>query len=402
MPTFPYPCYARGLQTAALLSGLALSVAACGDQDTASTDADATATKKFFVSAASVEALNRSLDSVKPAVEELFPSDPLRPQDYLKPMSCLGFYGPIGPWGPLGLLGPVGKSSWNPSVYASGSSAVAWSGWAKELDENDGPLSADGPLGSRGPLGQAYWDDLPSINDFGKQLQAGGVWAVLGPVGPLGPLGALGPLGPVGAHGFAADEAGNYLDDGGEVVRSVEVPWDDEETRGYELFEQYEEEYALSLEDNDTSFMVSGSAWSEADEFQLSSSSAQFVTIAVVPESASMFLPQAMGVLFAAAAIGYDEPPIAPTSSFTTDDFDLELLDADGKVVAASASRKFPDWIQIAVPKGKVLRARISMHSTWDTFGASRISGRYRLFVTGSTKHFAKTDIRGDHQIKLP
>jgi hypothetical protein len=400
MPTFPYLRHARGLWPAGHLAALVFCLGACADQDTASSDADATAIRKFFISAATIEGLNRSLESVKPPVEELFPSDPLRPEDYLKPMSCLGFYGPIGPWGPLGLLGPVGKASWNPSVYVSGSSAVAWSDWAEELADSRGALDVDGPLGSRGPLGRSYWEELPSINDFGKQLQAGGVWTVLGPVGPLGPLGPLGALGPIGAHGFSTDDLGNYLDDAGELVRTVDVPWDEDETRTYELFEQYEEEYALSLSDNDTSFMVSGGT-SNQDEYQLVSSSAQFVTVAVVPESASMFLPQAMGVLFAAASIGYDEPVVAPISSLTTDDFDLELLDESGKVVAASASRKFPDWIQMVVPKGKVLRARVSLHSTWDTFGASRISGRYRLIVTGSTKHIGKTDIRGDHQIKL-
>ena len=398
----PTSTYLGMLGRAPLAVAAALALSGCGGEDIASSGADATALKRFYISASSVEALDRSLDSIEPAVEQLFPNDPLRPEDYLKPMSCLGHYGPIGPWGPLGLLGPVGKSSWNPSVYVSGSSSVAWSDWAKELDDQGGPLSADGPLGKRGPLGSAYWEDLPSVNDFGKQLQAGGVWTVLGPVGPLGPLGPLGALGPVGGHGYSADDAGNYLDETGDVVRSVEVPWDSDEKRTYELYEQYEDEQATAMTDNDTSFMVSASAWSDAKEYAFSSGSTQFVTVAVVPESASMFLPQAMGVLFAASTIGYDEPAIAPTARLTTDDFDLEILDDSGKVLATSTSKKFPDWIQLTASKGKVLRARVTMKSTWDGFGASPISGRFRLLVTGSTKYLSKSDIRGDHQVKLP
>jgi hypothetical protein len=44
-----------------------------------------------------------------------------------------------------------------------------------------GPLSNVGPLSERGPLSyNAYYKTLPRLNAFGKQLQAGGVWTVLG------------------------------------------------------------------------------------------------------------------------------------------------------------------------------------------------------------------------------
>jgi hypothetical protein len=380
---------------------VAVLASGCGSaEEPAAVVGEAQAATRFFVSASTIEALDGSLASVKPAVEELFPADPLLPEDYLKPMSCLGYYGPIGPWGPLGLLGPLGRDGWTPAAYVSGKKSVAWSEWAKELDDVEGPLSADGPLGSNGPLGAAYWETLPSINDFGEQLQAGGVWAVLGPTGPLGPLGALGPLGPIGAHGLSTDDAGNYVADDGSVVRTIDVPWDAETTRRYELFEEYDAEHARAMSDNDASFMAS--AWlssSKVHEYAFASRDTQFVTVVVVPESASMFLPQAMSVLFAAAAIRFDTPAIAPVPSMTTDDFDLEIL-ADGAPIAESTTDDMVDWVHVRVPKGKKLSARVTRKSTWDPFGVSPISGRYRIYVTGSTKHISKTSIRGGHQIK--
>jgi hypothetical protein len=354
-----------------------------------------------YVSASSVEALNGDLSSVDPPVERLFANDPLRPEDYLKPMSCLGYYGPIGPWGPLALLGPVGDAVWNPSQYVSGDDSVAWSGWAETIDDVDGPLSADGPLGKNGPLGDAYWETLPELNDFGKQLQGGGVWTVLGPLGPLGPLGALGPLGPVGAHGLTASDSGEYVDDGGDVIRTVKVPWEGSETRTYELYENYTAEQAQSMTDNDTSFMVSSRGRrGEAQEFSMRSREAQRVTIVVVPESASMFYPQAMSVLFAAAVIGYNIPPVAPAFVYTTDDFDLEVL-RDGELVAESNSAERIDWIQLSAPRDSDLVVRVTLVSSWDSWSLSPISRRYRLFVTGSTKHLRESDIRGDHQVSL-
>src|SRR5687768_15576743 len=85
---------------------------------------EAQAATRFFVSASSVAALDGSLESITPAVQRLFPADPLVPEDYLEPMSCLGYYGPIGPWGPLALLGPLGRGGWTPAAYVSGKKSV--------------------------------------------------------------------------------------------------------------------------------------------------------------------------------------------------------------------------------------------------------------------------------------
>ena len=133
---------------------------------------------EVIVTASSVSALQQSLTSIQPPVVT-----PDNPEDYLSVTSALGYSGPIGPLGPLSVLGPVGNNTWNPSTYISG--LGNWSLWATQLSQLSGPLSANGPLGDQGPLtATSYYQLLPSINDFAKQTQAGGVWGILGPLGP--------------------------------------------------------------------------------------------------------------------------------------------------------------------------------------------------------------------------
>lgn len=314
----------------------------------------------YYVSARSVEMLNQSLVSVTPAV-----NTPSNAEDYLDDDSSLGYYGPIGSYGPLGALGPIGDNTWNSSYWIS---AVGdWSDWADDMSEHDGPLSEAGPLGPNGPLGsQAYNYDLPAINDFSKQLQAGGVWTSLGPVGPLGALGPLGPLGPVGAHGYATDTNGSYVDNDVEV-RTVDVPYLGG-VRTYGLVENYDEDYAKNKTDNDTSFMVEGYIsypYSELDTFTINSDAAQYITVLLLPE-------------------------------YTLDDFDLVIKDEQGNVVASSNSGDFVDWIQIPVAANSTLTIEVELYST-----AHYWTKDYRLFVTGSTQYINTTDIAGDHQVQF-
>ncbi|THB66811.1 MAG: hypothetical protein D6B27_06000 [Gammaproteobacteria bacterium] len=315
----------------------------------------------FYISASSVEDMNQSLVSVTPAV-----STPSNAEIYLDEQSCLGYLGPIGPYGPLGALGPVGNNSWNVSYWMS---AIGdWSDWSDDMTDHDGPLSESGPLGPNGPLSyQAYNVDLPAINDFGKQLQAGGVWSVLGPVGPLGALGPLGPLGPVGAHGYATDYDGAYIENG-EEVRTVTVDYEGGE-RDYELFENYDEDYAKSKADNDTSFMVEGYiAWPywETDSYTFTSGEDQYVTIVLVPE-------------------------------YQLDDFDIVVKDANGNVIAESNTFEYIDWIQIEnVEAGTELTVEVELSGSWHY-----ASKDYRVIVTGSTQYINSTDIAGDHQVSM-
>lgn len=311
----------------------------------------------YYVSAKLIQDLNGSLQSVSPPVQT-----PSNASTYLSSSSALGYYGPIGPYGPLGVLGPVGNNTWNTSYWIS---AVGdWSEWSGDLNDLDGPLSEAGPLGPSGPLSdEAYYDDLPAINDFGKQLQAGGVWTVLGPLGPLGALGPLGPLGPVGAHGYATASDGRYLN-GGSEVRTVTVDYEDS-YRTYELVEKYTESYAKSKTNNDTSFMVEGYiAWpySETDTFTFTSAYEQYVTIVLTPQ-------------------------------YQLDDFDLVITDQYNNVLATSNTGNLIDWVQIKVPANTKLKAKVNLYGSWHYY-----SKNYRLIVTGSTPYFNSTDITGNHQ----
>jgi hypothetical protein len=285
------------------------------------------------------------------------------------PLSALGSYGPLGAYGPLGELGPVGDNVWNPSTWIDAANNSWGSSWDGRAD--GGPLTEAGPLGSHGPLGDAYIDGaLFENNEAAQQLRGLGQAAVLGPLGPLGPLGALGPLGPVGAHGFGTDENGSYIDRDGKVQRTIDVFYNDDKTevRSYELFEKYSEEAAKAMTDNDTSFMVEGGiAYEgrgkyETDEFEFTSNSDQLVTVCVVPEK-------------------------------SLDDFDLEIVDDKGNVLAKSDSDDLMDWTQLQVKKGTKLKARVKLKDSGHWF-----SKTYRLYVVGSGEELGKAALNsGEH-----
>lgn len=313
----------------------------------------------FSITSNNIENLAGVLTSVSPAV-----NDPVDADEYLDSNSALGYYGPIGSYGPLGTLGPIGNNSWNTSYWIS--AIGSWSDWSENLTDLGGPLSEAGALGPDGPISDISYDTiLPGINDFGKQLQAGGVWTVLGPVGPLGALGPLGPLGPIGAHGYSTDFDGSYLDNGN-VVRNVNVDYDGGQ-RSYELFENYKESYAKSATDNDTSFMVEGYIsypYSETDTYEFTSGDDQYVTITLVP-------------------------------MYTLDDFDIVVKDENGEVIEIANTADYVDFIQLNnISSGTTLTVEVTLYST-----AHYHFKDYRLYVVGSTSYISTTDpITGDHQ----
>lgn len=311
---------------------------------------------RWAVTASSVEALGGDLSSLSPACRG---ADPGRScEDYLSPSSALGDYGPLGAYGPLGTLGPLGDNIWNPSSWIS-----AAGDWSEHADRIDGPLGEDGPLGPAGPLGdEAYFETLPAINDWARQLQSGGVWTVLGPLGPLGPLGALGPLGPVGAHGYATDDGGRYVS-GGLVRRTIRAPYAAEP---FELVEMYDEETARSVPP-DTSFVALGelSRGGPADVIPAKSQRDQVVTVLVVPEK-------------------------------QLDDFDLTIKDDAGRVLASSRSSRYLDWVQLQAPRGGRMTIEVSLAGS-----GHFLSKTYRLYVVGSGSRFQDTELGGDHQLAL-
>ena len=242
-----------------------------------------------------IEELDGELDSIEPEVDAFSNADVVVPEAYLRPMAALGYYGPVGPYGPLGQWGPVGEDLFNPSQFLD--LLGPWGDWAKILTDVGGPLSQDGPLGHRGPVAREYWRGLLDSSAFIRQefvdhLEPGGLLSVSGPIGPLGALGPLGPLGPVGAHGYSANDDGQWIPEDGECVhsdekdvcRTVVVSFDGEESREYELFENYDEDFAQRMEDNDTSFMVEGTIPSpdeEVDVYEFTSNETQMVTLLV-------------------------------------------------------------------------------------------------------------------------
>lgn len=411
--------------SAVLVSLLAFG---CGDESVTPTSpgggagdgkADGLAGQRVhFTSQTAVEQLEGRLESVVPAVNAVHVGGATDPATYLKPMSCLGYLGPIGPYGPLGLMGPVGDGFWNPSRYISDS--LDWSGFSATVTTANGPLSADGPLGAKGPLNPALWgldaDEAGAISGgFVSHLAPGGVWSVLGPAGPLGPLGPLGALGPIGAHGYQADDDGQWLagEDGchheGSVCRSVDVPWDEAEVRSYPLFEHYGEGFAKAMPDNDTSFMVTGAIDDDTtDAYAFTSATAQSVIVTVVPAYAELLPAQAMTLLYEAAALGFDMPRALPfypwlyDHSATYDDFDLvlKIVDAEGTVLGSitSASAESVDWIQAQVPAGARLVAEVSLFRSWWAWWRSVDPG-YRLIVVGGTPEVAApVEISGKHR----
>lgn len=254
---------------------------------------------------------------------------------------ALGYLGPLGPYGPLGTLGPIGQNIWNPSRLISGS--FDWSQTQKQLTAAGGPLSEAGPLGPNGPLAIDQKNILP-------ELRPGGDAAVLGPLGPLGALGPLGPLGPTGAHGYKADADGNYRDAHGNIVRSVDVPYQGGK-RSYDLVENYSKEQAEKLKDNDTSFMVHGALGraGEVDTFSFQAQNPQYVTVLLVPEQ-------------------------------QLDSFELAIHDDSGKLLYDSKSLTSVAWTQLRVPAGTRLKAQVKLKASFQYLTPPS----YRLIVTGA------------------
>lgn len=381
-------------------------------------DIDTTFESGIAVTASSVQALQGDLSAVVPAVDDLVIGGGLATSTYLRPMGPVGPYGPIGPYGPLGVLGPVGSGAWTPQTVIG--LGAPWNAFADALTDVGGPLSAKGPLGSKGPLSRAYWDALAKSfatgSDFVLQLETGGLFAPLGPVGPLGALGPLGPLGPVGAHGYLADDDGNWTTDGDchhddevGICRTVDVPWKTGQKRTYELFERYGEAFAVAMPDNDTSFMVQGRIdGDEVDSYPMHADELQMVTVVAFGAWTKWPFATAMLLLGESATLGFAIPPFVPGAVFpfnlyqhaaSFDDVDLVLdIEVDGKLQSITAdSADVVDWISVQVPAGAIVTAHVSVASRWRAPWRV-VDADYRLFVVGSPPWLTSTNVGGAHQ----
>ena len=318
-----------------------------------------------YTSAVKVHGLNGDVSSILPIIDDAkIPGGTAA--DYLSTSSCLGHYGPLSAYGPLGTLGPIGDNTWNVSYWIS-----AFGDWSDWSDDSYGALGPDGPLGHNGPVAnsQYYGIEDPGLtlfqtNDFAVHSRALGIWSVLGPVGPLGALGPLGPLGPIGAHGYATNSDGQYIHSG-QVMRTITVDYDGNgQTRTYELFEVYDEDFAKTMTDNDTSFMVVGSNYKSTDSFKFTSHYNQIITILIVPEK-------------------------------ELDDFDLYVGLDDGDtppVITSNTGYETMDWVQMKVQAGT--KMHIAVRNYWS---GHFLSSTYRLIVVGSGPDINKTEITGNH-----
>lgn len=317
-----------------------------------------------YVSTQSV--VEASIETVCPPIDDdLVPIQPI--EGYLTISGPLGYLGPLGPAGPLGILGPIGNDVWHPSDWISG--IFEWHPWAHLYTSLGGPLSAEGPLGYRGPTApdQYYGVSDPghtlfNTNDFAVQLRAFGLFNALGPIGPLGDKGPLGPLGPLGAHGFLADEDGNYTNNGS-IVRTISVLFNATLNRTYELYEFYTTQGAQCANPPDTSFMARGSldAVDDVDYFPLQSSSDQLVSVALTP-------------------------------IYNFDEFDLALYDERGHLVAASEAVGFVDALQVQMRAGQILYAAVKMRAS-----GHLVHSLYRVSVTGGGDWLTHLNAAGDH-----
>lgn len=172
----------------------------------------------------------------------------------------------------------------------------------------------------------------------------------------------MGPLGPVGAHGYKADENGNYINND-EIVRTIEVEFDNGLYRTFELYEMYSEYAAKCLVYPDSSYFVLGSIsdFGEKDTYPVLSKEDQFVTIVVVPD-------------------------------FDTDSFGIAVYDTLRNLIASSETKTYINTIQLMVPANFQIHVTVELKSSWQPFVSS-----YRLYVTGSLENLNQHNISGDH-----
>jgi len=242
-------------------------------------------------------------------------------------------------YGPLGKLGPIGHKLWNPTAWRSKATEIIdWEKIDMLFGLPNNPLSSAGPLSS-----DSYHSKLPLINDFGKHLQALGIFGVLGPLGPLGALGPLGPLGPTGPY-QTMNLRGHH---------NVPVKWTKSKTRRFDLVEVIDESYIQ--EELDCSFMILGviSQNDEIDSYYFNCKSNQFVTIVLVPE-------------------------------LSLDYFNMTLFSNgnSSEEIASSNSMKYINFIQLGLMSNNngSFRIDVNLRETYQFI----LSHSYRLVVTGS------------------
>jgi hypothetical protein len=153
----------------------------------------------------------------------------------------------------------------------------------------------------------------------------------------------------------------------GSVQRTVDVDFSNAK-RTYPLYEVYKPEYARSLaaDANDVSWMTqSNIGVMGSHTYHMTATDEQYVTVLVVPY-------------------------------VQLDKFTVELSAAGKKIASSDAdsSMSYINWIQAKVPARTQLT--VTVRHKGQGFG-NFLPPRYFLYVTGSTKYFTSTSIRGPH-----
>jgi hypothetical protein len=322
---------------------------------------------------------------------------------------------PMGPWramvdgylSPLGAAGPGSGIEGVGTVTATGPSGVIRAAaqsntWRESLATGGAKdLFADprSPLSDKGALNKEAYDAAmapllrPIAFDFffggvevvaaTKQLEPGGRLGIAGRGGINNNAGWMGMLGPTGAYptrGLRINDAGDYINAQGKIVREIpDVAWAEGETRALPLVEHYTAQRAAALSKQgklDASWLVQASLAKAGDAhtYKFTAPAGEVVNVLVSaadPNSHRLLKPS---------------------------DFGLELLNAKGELLANSIERNGLNWLQLFNAEKTKLQVRVTLFEP-ATAGEPT---KYTLKVNGATDR-VKPDpvVEGPHQLGL-
>lgn len=317
---------------------------------------------------------------------------------------------PLGANGPLSAVKRIGTvSAGGPADFIA--KAAATKEWKDSLAltpknqdffSNDyNPVGAESALNEQRYLGAMFPlymtaavmpGGLSNISTI-EALQPGGTLGIAGRGGINNAAGWMGALGPTGAYAMRGlhvkASTGDYVDAKGKVVGEIDnVKWDDTESRSLPLVEKYSASRAKALSDAgklDASWMVDQAIKRDGDSvtYKFTAPKGQFLNLVVLPadqDSAQATLPN--------------------TKASAQSDFDLEVLNSKGEVIANSIQRDGNiDWIQMYNPEQKELSVRVKLHS--HSTGSQGRETKFRLVVDTATDKVKPVDtVHGAHQLK--
>ncbi len=300
-----------------------------------------------------------------------------------------GKAGSLGAWGPLGRSGVLDNAK---ALSGEGSESEKTT-----LDRFLGPWSPRGALSALGGFGptSAWGKALSKASGLDRLFGTGAPLTLWGDRGPLGALGPTGPLGGLGVSGHKL-EAKGFVDENGEVVRTLDTP---EGPR--ELNEQYSEEVARKTSP-DASYLVRDARLreGETDAFEAKNTldTPQQISVSVTGTRTHLSPAQFFGRQSAAL-----NPWALP--AFTglglrknTDHFGLRVLDA---VTGDALAEDMPDagsprdpFIAIEVPAGRAIKAEVVLTEAGKALPKDQ-AATYNLSVTPS---YERMENSGPHQ----